>query len=114
MDALIAVIMGWKIDDLTAYSPTGSANARNHHGDDDWLLYYSDNIGDAMVAFLWLCERGICQISNGDGDSCDVDFSPYGLAMSDVEYKGAHVTEDTFPLAICRAVLLAVEGVENV
>jgi hypothetical protein len=67
--------------------------------------HYSKDDYAAWEIFVWLCERGICRLSNGDGDSCDVDFIAYGQPVNDL--GSAHITENSFALALCGALLLA-------
>lgn len=60
----------------------------------------------------WLANHGIVSVSNGDGDSCDCDFTPDGRdeILYGRKLQPAYVTADTWPLAICRAALRAVAG----
>lgn len=75
----------------------------------DWSP--STNIADAWEVVEVLFRRGMVRISNGDGDSCDVDFFPFnGVAPDSPLWTGnpAHVSAATAPLAICLAALAAV------
>ena len=71
-----------------------------------FVNHYSRSMGAAWDVAEEMMKNGICRISNGDGDSCDVDFWPYG-SLNGGNWKQVNVTEETFPLAICRAALLA-------
>ena len=53
-----------------------------------------------------LADDCIVRISNGDGDSRDFDIIPFTIG----KYNFAHSSAKTWPLAICRAALKAVEG----
>jgi len=63
------------------------------------LSRFSTGIGAAWRLAEKLMKRHIVRISNGDGDSCDVDIITANV----------HITADTFPLAICRAFLKIAE-----
>lgn len=91
MDAWIAEIVGWIIEDFTAISPRGSRWARNAHGDDDWLPYYSTDV----LAAWEIIERYTDAVVEKVGEHYYVNL------FVDSAYA------ETAPLAICRAALLA-------
>lgn len=109
MDALIAVLLGWRIDDMTATSPTGSSNSR-HKGDDNWLPYYSDSTDDAwrVVEALEANQNeyltDILRVSK-DGTKAGLEWAVRIRAIG-INYDVV-VCASTFPLAICRAALFA-------
>lgn len=70
----------------------------------------SQEIAAAWQVYEWLAEHTVIRVSNGDGDSCDVDLFPKGQPDS-WGLLVAHITAATMPLAICLAALKAV-GVE--
>ena len=93
MDALIAVAIGWVIEDVTAISPSGSKWARNVHGDDAWLPYYSTDIAAAWEVVVEFNNE--CTLNNVHG-------------IWGVHFHGGVGESKSAPLAICRAALLAV------
>lgn len=113
MDALIAKVCGWVVDDLTAFSPTGSANSRTAHGDDDWLEYYSTDCTSAWKAIEALENdpdeylTDILRISE-DGTKAGLVWSVRIRALGNDRYIFS--SAETAPLAICRAALFAVMG----
>ena len=107
MDALIAVAIGWVIEDFTAISPSGGKWARNVHGDDGWLPYYSADIGAAFEIlqafgkkeYLWDLKN------NSEGRGTPSTFCGF--------YKNNYIWSvvcEGAALAICRAALLAYEA----
>lgn len=115
MDALIATkVMGWKVDDLTATSPTGSSNSRIPHGD-EWLEYYSTDMTTAWLVVEKLMHDGFIWKSNGN-EACGNLIYSFSFAKNDDGYEDyfqtydSGITENNLPLAICRAALLAVQS----
>ena len=72
--------------------------------------HYSTQIADAwlVVEKLHNDSVGIIRVSNGDGDSYDCDILPY-LPKEMDGCSHAHITAESWPLAICLAALKAVE-----
>lgn len=69
---------------------------------------FSTDIKAAWQVYEFLEARGIIRVGNGDGDSKDVDF----IADSPLIFGGdrlinAHITAESYPLAICLAALKA-------
>lgn len=81
---------------------------------------YSTDIGAAMLAFMWLAERGIVRLSNGDGDSYDCNFLPTAFPPDDLKIAHSFVDkfnwqgteEEAWAYTICLAALAAVEDAE--
>ena len=71
---------------------------------------YSTEIGAAWKVVEKLSEHCIVRISNGDGDSRDCDILPFS---ADGPYTPAHVSAETWELAICRAALKVYHEPEN-
>jgi hypothetical protein len=104
MDMLIAVqVMGWVLTDVSAYSPTGSAWARNVHGDDDWLEYYSTDIAAAWKLVEKLCNETGCDVVRVCKRDPEI-FAEWSCNFG----RGFEAFGNTAPLAICRAALLVV------
>jgi hypothetical protein len=99
MDMLIAVkVLGWKLDENTATSPTGSCNARNYRGHgDDWLDYYSTSIEAAWEVVEKMPKF---RISKGLLDEWVVEWP------DKLPYQNNVIIAPIAPLAICRAALL--------
>jgi len=97
MDAWIAEIVGWVIEDFTAISPRGSKWARNAHGDDDWLPYYSTDISAAWEVVDKYTDAVVEKV----GDHYCVNLFVSSACA------------ETAPLAICRAALFAVMEGKN-
>lgn len=107
MDALIATrIIGWKIDDLTAISPTGSRNARIPHGD-WWLEYYSTNIAAAWEVVEWMRENGFSFMLIEHADPNGDYIIEFWRRDNLDEPQRLSCRFEEAPLAICRAALLA-------
>ena len=72
--------------------------------------HYSTQIQDAwlVVEKLHNDSVGIIRVSNGDGDSYDCDILPY-LPKEMEGCSHAHITAESWPLAICLAALKAGE-----
>ena len=106
MDALIAEkVIGWRIDELTAYSPSGSSCARHPKGD-WWLNYYSTNMDAAWEIVEKFVSKGYGVHVYRHGDWNDKNGKRYWQSYMDFRFP--IVDADTAPLAICRAALLAV------
>ena len=108
MDALIAAnVLGWKVDDLTATSPSGSANSRTAHGD-DWLEYYST---DMTAAWKVVEKLGFSLLRSPYTDNWTAakitDVEPV-ISGVEVNLGDSEGVANSAPLAICRAALLAV------
>jgi hypothetical protein len=110
MDALIAILLGWQVDELTAFSPTGSRNSR-HKGDDNWLEYYSSDIAAAWQVVEKLRQQYRFELfeytTPEDGRHYRARFYRPRATMfcSEVSF----VAPAYYPaVAICRAALLAV------
>ena len=74
---------------------------------------YLNSHWPAWMVFLKLCQHGITRISNGDGDSCDVDFlGPHNLDSVRDGWRAAHISAETFERAICLTALRAC-GIEQ-
>lgn len=126
LDALIATkVMGWQLfEDGYWVKPTGDPEhplvmvgfwhkLPAIRTDDDG---YSSRplvsvVGDAVwspsidICCAWalyelLESKGLIRMSNGDGDSKDVDF----ISRTD-DYQSVHVTAETYELALCLAAL---------
>lgn len=69
---------------------------------------FTDDISLAWQVYAWLESRGLVRVSNGDGDSKDCDFTP-----NDTQLKSAHVSADSYELAICLAALKAIEATQK-
>jgi len=82
-------------------------------GQEVLVPHFSENISDAWLVYEKLASFGIVRISNGDGDSNDVDFFPVNRLTDWIDGKDwnrlnvAHVSADTYPMAICLAALTA-------
>jgi hypothetical protein len=101
MDALIAEwVIGGDVYLGADYYFSSPYNRGGHR----YIPHYSTDIAAAWEVAEWLFKRGLTRITNGDGDSCDVDHVPLGLVPVT---RFADVSAETFPLAICRAALLA-------
>lgn len=72
-------------------------------GDDD--PNWPGDIGAAMELFYEMEPHGMIRLSNGDGDSRDIDFLPY-MGDRAVQRKSINVSAKTYELAICKAYLL--------
>jgi hypothetical protein len=81
---------------------------------------YSSSIEKAWELVEWMMKRGVCRISNGDGDSFDVGFFSFGWELFDheKEYNAATITvypdkresfEESFATAICYAAITVVD-----
>jgi hypothetical protein len=102
MDRLIAEkVMGWSVNGVTAYSPTGSANDASR----DWCLHYSTEIAAAWeVVEVCLEKFGTFSIMRHGW--------PGEKGEGYVVYMGAVVKAygGDIALAICRAALKLVRG----
>lgn len=67
---------------------------------------YSTDIAMAWKVVEKLHPLGLVRVSNGDGDSFDFDFIPINPFM---QLAPAHVSADSWPLAICLGAVSAVE-----
>ena len=109
MDMLIAVeVMGWRVDAETAYSPSGSANARQVEMGEPWLPYYSTDMSDA-----WM----VMEKMESHPDEILLSLSRHGTTHENLvwgatfrecrgQQKDFYFEANTAPLAICRAALL--------
>jgi hypothetical protein len=101
LDMLIALIDGWKLDDLTAVSPSGSRNDRTRHGDDHWLEYYSTDMSAVWnVAEKIFCGQGGFGITVYSG-RCAFSWAPNNGDIYEF------VEAETAPLVISRALLIS-------
>jgi hypothetical protein len=116
-DMLVALAIGWQVDEATATSPTGSRNSR-HKGDDGWLEWYTSDMNAAYQAAEWLNKTYRCNISFGimqrvmltQGDVKYVCSINSGTLAYDTPSCSLLVFADSVPLAICQVVLLAVNS----
>jgi len=108
MDALIALLLGWQVDELTAFSPTGSRNSR-HKGDDNWLEYYSTDMTAAWQVVAKMREKGYGFYAEWRQDNASEPL-PWALFSNDAHELEFCAAAETMPLAICRAAYLTVMG----
>ena len=83
--------------------------------DEDFNLLFwhpSDSMLWAWDVFEEMSKHGIVKVSNGDGDSCDCDFFPWGELIEPNWYP-AHTTENSYSLAISKAAIIAVTKRES-
>lgn len=116
LDALVAEkVMGWQRveEEFPYFWPTTEMMdaIKKQHPDVIAVGYFpcpnfSTDIAPSWSLFEWLAARGIVRVSNGDGDSLDVDFTPH----SDNLLRCANVSADTLPRALCLATLEAVSN----
>jgi hypothetical protein len=111
LDRLIAEkVMGWSVNGVTAYSPTGSANDASR----DWCPHYSTEIAAAWE----VVEKVLKLLESWNGSN---DISIYAKLEDGKFFYGAAISEtgsgygcveygDTAPLAICREALKLVMG----
>lgn len=71
---------------------------------------YTSDYNETWKVYEWLEERGLVQVSNGDGDSKDCDFMPIRVGEHFTLAK-VSVSAETYGLAICITALEAI-GVE--
>lgn len=118
IDALIAEkVMNLKLDyefaDVLG-APTVPA-LRDQYDEWGMLPEFSTDISDAWQVYEWLESRGLVTVCNGDGDSKDCDFTPlqtWNHPSGEFCLESAHVSAESYPMAICLAALKAV-GVEE-
>ena len=87
------------------YWPTRGRSLR-HCESNLSLPCYSSNIAAAFQVFKWLMQHGRVWMSNGDGNSCDMDFVPVGNSADYMHY--ANISADTYERAIVICALVAI------
>ena len=125
----IAEILGWdhKHDIIENDADCWYSHCRNcgldmHCGDRDdepceWPPDYSGYGKPAWDAGLWLAERGVFGVSNGDGDSWDGYFMPtfpYNEGYGVSELGTARVQGASWPHVICLLILEASGKLETI
>jgi hypothetical protein len=109
LDKQIAALMGWTWNGKTAWSPTGSANARVRDDgtpiDDPWPFYSTD------IAAAW---EVVEKISGPEDRNFNIGRRSYGTGewkasfhWRDGSREPAYGNATTAPEAICRAALAA-------
>lgn len=112
LDARVAEAMGWTWNNKTATSPTGSRNARNEGDPWWWLPHYSSRIEDAWQAWEWLNESlpydtiALLRDPETQKPSVMATLVIEGPNTGEVfDFKQSKWVSDTYPHAICLAVL---------
>jgi len=75
---------------------------------EEWycIARFHSDIASAFGLFRILSESGAVRLSNGDGDTCDMDFLPFN-GLVDV---AVHIEAADYPEAITKAFIAAKEG----